>query len=171
MAETKVSKVGILLVTRNKDGKLVAVLQRRGQYNHEKDWEPKSFPGGCQLTAAGRTNEGESPVGALFREIIEELGDRISVSMSFSYFQRKHICGDATGEKFTIAMLVPRQTLGDIRWHPSTGGPVFVDAKAVSEIKNLLDFDKVTGVTDSRIIAMFPDEKEVVRKALEIIWE
>lgn len=174
MAKEKESKVGLLIVTRTKEGELVAVLQRRGPNNHEKDWERESFSGGCQLTAAGRVNENESPGYALLREIEEELGKDIQEKIAVGFCnssQCQRVFGDDTGEKYTIAMLVSRDVLDLIRWHPSTGGLVFVDAEGASKIQNLRDFDKMVGVTDLNVVAMFPDEKEVVRQALEIKWD
>ena len=122
------------------------------------------------MTSAGKVGDDEDPRDAIWREGKEELGiDIVAVLFSESN-QRRLISGDDTGEKYTFAILVSRSTLDLIRWHPATGGLVFVDAESVSKIQNLKDFDKATGVTDLNTVAMFSDEKEVVRKALEIDW-
>jgi 8-oxo-dGTP pyrophosphatase MutT (NUDIX family) len=172
MANEKVKKVGLLIITRTKEEKLVAVLQRRSHQNHEKDWGDKSFPYGCQLTAAGRVNDDESPEYALSREIEEELGSEISNQVALTASNPcQRFYGDDTGEKYTFAMFVDRKILDLIRWHPSTGGPVFVDLEGVTKIQNLRDYDKAIGVIYTDVVAMFPDEKEVVRQALEFKWD
>ncbi|GEM_PF-350157 len=64
---------GLLIMTELPNYGLVAVLQRRGEFNHEK-MGPESFPGAMQLTVWGGVEESESMPGALFREIQEEMG-------------------------------------------------------------------------------------------------
>lgn len=86
MSEKKRRMVGLLVMTEMPDGELVAVLQRRGEFNHEKlegilshkrpvsaGWS-ESFPGGYSLTVWGGMEDGETSIQAMIREVQEEMG-------------------------------------------------------------------------------------------------
>ena len=144
---------------------LVAILQRRGKFNHEK-MKPESFPGGCQLTVWGGAEEKETPARALWREIVEEAGwvwatdfrilknsgkravqleDSLSVSVWGAYF--------------------PPESLETLRLNASTGGIVMVKEDDLEKIRDLKgDFQRDAGVPDLATIAMFNDAKEVLAK-------
>jgi hypothetical protein len=64
---------GLLLVI-SLDGKLMAILQRRGEFNHET-MSPESWPGACQVTVHGKAIVGEELGTAIKRETIEEIGE------------------------------------------------------------------------------------------------
>ena len=166
MAEIKKRKsVGLLLVIRNSEGELEAVLQRRGRYNHEKDWCRESCPGCCQVTVHGGVEDGETTVDALLREIKEELGKKF-LKLFIFHEDFPRLLESDSDMPMTFTMLVPKTALSLIRLGPSSGGIDFVNIRDIKNIKNIMDFDKVIGVTDCNIIAMFPDEIEAIEKAL-----
>ncbi len=166
VAEIKKRKsVGLLLVIRNSEGELEAVLQRRGRYNHEKDWGRESRPGGCQVTIHGGVEDGETTMEALFREIKEELGKEFLNLVIFWEEPPRLLEGDSD-VSMTYAMFVPKTALSLIRLGPSSGGIDFLKIGDVKNIKNILDFDKVIGITDYNTVAMFPDEIKAVEMAL-----
>lgn len=86
---------------------LVAVLQRRGEFNHEKlekilkgedqDEFGESFPGGCNLTVWGGMKENETPVdlakfdkniGIMDRSVIALYGDcKQAIKNAFAIFK------------------------------------------------------------------------------------
>lgn len=73
VADCKKRSVGLLVITHVNSIGLVAVLQRRGEFNHET-MAPETYSGACQLTAHGKVEVGEFFVDALLREVREELG-------------------------------------------------------------------------------------------------
>ena len=70
--------VGLLVMTELPEMGLVAVLQRRGEFNHEK-MGPETYPGAFQLTAWGGMKDEETPHEAMLREVEEELGEEVFV--------------------------------------------------------------------------------------------
>lgn len=171
MAETKKRAVGLIILTEiPARGGLVAVLQRRGLVNHEKDWNNESFPGACQVTVHGELEGVESFTEALEREVLEELGEEFQAAVYNSGKMNgfKLIVRVKTDRKEveTFGLFVQREILNLVRLGPSTGGLRFVTRNA--EISDLNEFRKDDGVTHSSIVAMFPDEIEAVRKAFEI---
>lgn len=95
---TKRRVVGLLVMTELPEMGLVAVLQRRGEFNHEK-MGPESFPGALQLTVWGGMEDDETPYGAMLREAEEELGKDVLSMLD-----------DPTGKAALDAVL--RQQLG-----------------------------------------------------------
>ncbi|MDP3999673.1 MAG: NUDIX domain-containing protein [bacterium] len=166
--------VGLVMITEIPEMGRVAVLQRRGEFNHEK-MGPESWPGGCQVTAHGKVEENETFERALFREIVEELGENLKHALmalrSSDDMPMREVMRSEKGrhEKVTLAVKVPMDFLGYIRLGPSSGGLVLLPETRLDEIKWLTDFGKDVGVTDRRIIAMFPDEIEAVRRAFEVL--
>lgn len=161
--------VGLVIVTSDPRGGKVAVLQRRGMINPEKDDLRESYPGGCQVTCHGKLEDLElqEPGGymvALLREAAEELGPEFCSWLMGRTSQFRPL--NDSGEIRNFGLYVPEtRFLSHIQLGPSTGGLVLVGS--VDGIKNLKDFDKATGVTNIGTIAMFPDDKEAVRLALE----
>ena len=172
MAETTKKSVGLIIVTHDKEGRPVAVLQRRGRRNHEKDWEPESRPGGCQASVHGGLEADETYEKALYRETTEELGEDFADMFldQQSPLEYLTLIVDENGVQ-TFARFIAREHLSRIRWGPSSAGADFVYLEDVPKIQNLCDFDKNEGVTDSRIIAMFPDEKKAVEIALSLFTD
>ena len=169
MAKTKIKmSVGLVVVTHDLNGNLVAVLQRRGPYNHEKAWVRENYPGGCQVTVHGGVGEDETVDRALFRETVEELGP----TFAHKCLNCGHPLGGLTqvfndGEVLTFARYVDRGELSHIRWGPSSGGIEFVSAEDIPDISDLGFYDKNLGVIHLNNIAMFPDEIRAVKIALD----
>lgn len=158
--------VGLLVIVKvGNEG--MAVLQRRGEFNHEK-MGPESWPGGCQVTVLGGGRAGETPLQAMWREISEELGERVTDFMLLRNFLVKLLDKEeGNQQKKIFGVIESNYLLTIIRLHPSTGGLVLLPESKVEEIQDLTQFDKKEGVTDRKVIAMFPDEIEAVRKAFE----
>lgn len=179
MADAKKMSVGLIILTDVPSMGRVAILQRRGEFNHEK-MGPESYPGGCRVTAHGKCEVGESFCKAIDREIVEELG----LAAAGLIRHEDALLHDDEGKSIyqeiikvegeekvvlTYGVVLPSKYLfGGIQLGPSSGGLVLVHEDQVDNIQDLTKFDKKEGVTDRRVIAMFPDEKEAVKKAFEM---
>lgn len=166
MAEKKRS-VG-LIVTTEIDGELVAILQVRGTFNPEK-MKPESWPGACQVTVHGGCNTGENESDALMRETDEELGND-ATDFIIPCLANAKIVFKAEDEKKAVTTTAMRVLNPDflkaIRLHAGSGGIRLVSKDDLPKIQDLSKFDKTEGVIDRRVIAMFPDELEALKKAL-----
>ena len=172
MAEKR--SVGLVVLTEIPGIGPVAVLQRRGEFNHEK-MGPESFPGACQVTCHGKVEEGEDQLKALFREIREELGEDMEALLSLALAGNKMliVSQEQTEEKIvsTWAAIVGEEFFDILRLGPSTGGLRLVRKEDVENIQilDLKDPDqKRDGVTDRRVTAMFADEKRAIKRAFAL---
>lgn len=150
------------------DGVDFCILQRRGSFNTEK-MKPESYPYGCQVTCHGAVEDGEDFYSALRRELQEELGRAAQEWLtSVSFITLSH---HETEEKevmtFGVKVDEAKSLLQRITLGPSSGGILLL--KQGEEILDLRSYSKTEGVTDTHVIAMFPDEKESVRKAFELL--
>lgn len=145
-------------------GGLCAVLQVRGEFNHEK-LGPESYPGACQITVHGKCEEGEWLPTALMREIREELGPGIHNSIR----QMSELNRVETEEKLVInyGCRLSAEIIKFIQLSASTGGIRLLRREDVEKIVDLKKFDKKEGVRDRSVTAMFADEKEAVRLAFK----
>lgn len=163
----------------------VAVLQKRGEFNHEK-MRSESYPGGCQLTVHGGLKPDESVVEGLLRESHEEMGHDFEQMLSrlignpdvFEVVMENTILNgvalvnhaeDESSEIFNFAVRLPYRFLNDVRLGPSSGGICLVRQEDVKGIVDLRSFNKVEGVNSRSIVAMFPDAKKAVQKAFEVL--
>lgn len=149
----------------------VAVLQRRGEFNHEKLGQ-ESWPGGCQVTVHGGVEENETSERALVREITEELGEDFLDCLGIGDIlgAEKVMCSEKGREEVTTyALKLSVEALCRIRLGPSSGGLVLLPESRLQEVRWLSEFSKSEGVTDRRVIAMFPDEKEAVSLAFAAV--
>lgn len=157
--------VGLEVLTRLPEAnELTAILQIRGEFNHE-NMGPESYPGGCQITVHGKLEDGETEVMALFREIREELGD--SAYMQFYYVRHNWMSLNQTEMTTNFGIFLESDFLKCLRLSPSSGGIRLITRAQVEQIQDLRQFDKKVGVTDRGITAMFADEKEALRLAFE----
>lgn len=159
-------------------GGLNAVLQERGKFNHEEN-RPESWPGACQVTAHGKCTEGESIKDGLMREIYEELGaamaEVIADVAAHNVVELNRVETDEKlvvtfGCRFAAYTIFGEDPFKDnvFRLHESSGGLRMVNRQGVDKIVDLAkNFNKVDGVKDPEITAMFADEKEAVRLAFE----
>ncbi|MES3032297.1 MAG: NUDIX domain-containing protein [Patescibacteria group bacterium] len=170
---TKKKSVGIQLLAKDAGGKLVAILQVRAKWNAEKSC-PESWPSMCQVTAHGKLEEGEDFLQALFRETQEELGDEIAVLVKKLHQNGKlvELTNLDTPEKqvITYGAIVDENVYKEMitrEKKASFGGFRVIKINDVKKITDLKHIDRNAGVTDAKIIAMFPDEKEAVKIAFE----
>jgi hypothetical protein len=174
--EVKKKSVGLIILTEIESlGGWVAILQRRGEFNHEK-MAPESFPGACQVTAHGKCDNGESEDRALWREIREELGLQFEASL---YYYMKGGGGvlfkiltekETDKEKvMTFGVVIPAKLIGNMRLNASSGGLKIVKKQEVlaGHIVELIKTDREHGIPNMAITAMFPDERDAVVKAFE----
>lgn len=185
MSEKK-RAAGLLVMTELPGMGLVAVLQRRGEFNHEK-MGPESFPGAMQLTAwGGMKDDEEYPLTAALRECEEEIGkeatsfvvDRITFLVrhpddpekprSLEYVQEIYYFEDEKKLGVAFAVKLPCEFLQEIRLGPSSGGIRLLKEEEIEKIQDLKNFDKVAGVTDRNVLAMFADAKETIQKAFAL---
>ena len=185
MADQKRS-VGLVVTTVLPDGTTVAVLQIRGEINPEKLPRKvhESWPGGCQVTAHGRWQEGESDdTVALWREVSEELGPQVAQRVR-EHFDDLQPIYDSTrpGEEVvhTYHLELPWQFLQEVRLGPASGGLRLVTAVEAANIFDLREFVQQEGAPTrlfaatpalkyvGKLTAMFPDEREAVQRALRV---
>ena len=167
----KKQSVGIQLLSIDTSGIFEAILQVRPRWNSEKN-TTESYPGACQVTAHGKLEQGEDFLQALFREVGEELGeDAVTVVKRLSdNKQLKELVNLETSEKHIITYggIVEKEIwdkIADKEKSPTFGGFKMIKYDQIEKIADIRTFDKIIGVIDENIIAMFPDEKEAVKLA------
>lgn len=158
----------VVLTNISSYGGLVAVLQVRGDFNHEK-MAPESFPGACQITAHGKCEGGESVRDGLLREIREELGDEFANLISVNFNERNELNRVETEDKLVVnyGVVLPPDFLKNLQLTASSGGIRFIREDQLDCVANLKTFDKVVGVKDRSVTAMFGDEVDALRLAFE----
>ncbi|MEI7709627.1 MAG: NUDIX hydrolase [bacterium] len=168
--------VGLQLLSKNTNGELVAILQVRAKWNAEKN-APETFPGACQVTVHGKLEEGEDFIEALLREVAEELGKEIvpHVQKLIDTQNLKELITNQTPEKhvITYGALVGTDILNILinrEVNDSFGGFKIITQKEIAQIVDMKTIDKIEGVTDQKTIAMFPDEKQAVSRAFELLF-
>lgn len=173
MSDKKKKGVGVQLLGKNATGELVAILQVRAPWNAEKN-APESYPGACQVTAHGKLEADEDFMQALFREVTEELGDEITPFIQTLYREGRLVelvnNDSAEQQNITFGAVIGEdlfKILSSKEKNRSFGGFKLVRRNEIEKIVDLREFDKTIGVTDEKIIAMFPDEKEAIKIAFE----
>ncbi|MBI2627681.1 NUDIX domain-containing protein [Candidatus Nomurabacteria bacterium] len=173
MTIKKKKAVGAQLLSKNIDGELVAILQVRAKWNAEKN-APESWPGACQVTAHGKLEKGENFLEALMREVEEELGNEMVpiIKQLSKTGKLMELVNNDSQEKqiITYGVIVKEnvfQTLMKKQKSPSFGGFKIIQKENIDKIVDIKTIDKITGVTDENIIAMFPDHKEVLKIAFQ----
>ncbi len=140
---------------------------------------PESWPGGCQITVHGEVKPKEDILNGLFRETREELGEigwwaiqqeSFRLQSSGSIAGRLKLLWEDRNDEKTVASyglhFEEPFILKALRITASSGGIRLLRQHEIAEIKDLRDFKKDEGVTDRRIVAMFPDEARVVAEAM-----
>ena len=184
----KKRSVGLILIIDVPGYGRVAVLQKRGEFNHET-MKPESWPGACQVTVHGGRNDGDSyPYGTLLRETGEELsedfldalyvycfGEEVDLDnppeLDFKEITTEVAAVDTdTQEARTYAMYVSDPgVLKSIRLNASSGGLRLVTEFQIECAHSLEDgFNKYDGVRVRDFIAMFPDELDAIKKAFAL---
>lgn len=72
-----------------------------------------------------------------------------------------------TEDVANFGVYLPSEFLKVIHLHSASGGLKYIAKGQIAEIKDIRSFDKQLGVTDRRLIAMFPDEIEALKLAFE----
>lgn len=148
---------------------LTALLSVRGRYKSDRNL--KSYPGGCQVTAHRGAVSIFRPDNLTLRELVKDLGIRFYNE----FFRRLKDNGgfhkitivEREGIQFiTYCVMIDSDLIDLIERSWTSGGFRMVHYDTIDHIKNLLDFNHTIGVTDNRLIAMFPDEA----KALKMVF-
>lgn len=169
------------------DGRLVAVLRRRGKFNPEKDWGKESYPGACQVTAHGKVKDGETSICALIREVREELGDEfarfvVEKGMKLIPGERSGLREvDVDGPMKLIShtnhedhlilnwgIYANRSLLNCIRLHPETGNIEFIAKEDLRFVGLLQPYHKEKGINSLSSITMFESEIDVTLRAFDL---
>ena len=184
----KKRSVGLVMLTDVPGYGRVAVLQKRGEFNHET-MKPESWRGACQVTVHGGFNEGDGyPFGTLLRETGEELsedfldalyvycfGEEVDLDnppeLDFGKITTEVAVVDTDAQEArTYAMYIDDpNVLMSIRLNASSGGLRLATEYQIECAHSLKDgFNKDDGVRDRDLIAMFPDELDAVKKAFAL---
>jgi len=170
--DTKKKAVGVILLSKDEKGELVAILQVRSKWNAEKN-APESWPGACQVTAHGKLEEGENFMQALLREVGEELGEEM-VPVIKELADKKRLV-ELTNYDTTEIQIITHGAIVDTdilnmllnkKKTNSFGGFKLIKQSDVDKIIDIKTIDKITGVIDENMIAMFPDTKKLCKLLL-----
>jgi hypothetical protein len=160
--------VGLWVMTEVPNVGLAAVLQRRGKVNPETGG-PESYPGGYQPTVFGGVEKNESIPMALNRETREGLGDRFWLALlgGTALYLIKEVYRSESDERldFHHAVKVPPEFL---KYIPSSDRFKCLRRDEIDSIQDLTKFDRREGVANAKIIAMFPDCIEALKKTFEL---
>ncbi len=138
----------------------------RGRWNTEKN-KPETWPGGCQVTAHGKLKEGETFFGALWREMIEELGERFARTVSTESLVEVSRHGEGDDTVVTYATLIDYSLVAAIEPGEDSGGIRELRHEEVTAIQVLRGSDETAGVP-TEVTAMFGDERKAVEKAFAL---
>lgn len=166
--------------------RLTAILQRRGRWNHEENFGPESWRGGCQPTVCGRVEESDGPgfYAALRRETAEEIGvgleelDKIFGTRPMFLVDylpptRPAAQGEPRNgmESFDFALPVRPEALGRIRWHFGSGGAELVAQDRLASIVDIKTLIAKEEEVAPPTIAMSARDIEVLRKGFSMLLE
>ena len=161
---------GLLVISRDELG-IFALLQRRGEWDYEHNrWE--SYPSGCQVTCSGGVeNEDEKDTRrTMLREADQELGPAFTqhiLAAGPQHLMRVRTESMNREADFYWVELAPEK-LADIRLHPSSGG--LVRFRPGRDMRNMyLECTREEGVLDRTVIAAYPETKQAVERAFEIV--
>lgn len=112
--------VGLLIMTRL-NGELVAVLQRRGEFNHEI-MGPESWPGACQITVHESLKGAESFEIGLNRGTYEEMGNETFLAVLKANTQLLSEVNLPDKQVKIFGVFLPPEFLKNVQLGPSSGG-------------------------------------------------
>lgn len=159
--------VSLLVFTRNENGELVVVLQKRGLYDYEKG-EKQSYAGAFQTSCHGGVEE---PLEALYRECGEELGEVFTselppdeiISISAS---DPELAAYLDGKKLVLnyIIFIPLSLVHKIVFAPSADEDlILLREEEIERIQPLTKADR--DVVQSDVMKMFPDAIETLKQA------
>lgn len=151
--------VGLFVFTRI-DGELVAICQRRGDYDYAKG-QKETWAGLLQPTCHGKLREGESYEDALWREAEEELGDTFFLS-------DENLMTLVDGEIRTYGFMLQASVIGDMRLQPVTGGLVRITRRQADGMQPPKSEFRANGVPPGAPPVMFEDQIQALRKGFEV---
>lgn len=150
-----------VFATNPTDGKLVAILQQRGPWDHEQQ-KSQSFAGCYQLAVHGKT---ETPREAVLREAHEELG------LAFAELTAQTDVAVINGVAVTAAeqvlhflTLVPFDWLSQIELHKSASRYVLITVDEVDDLQPINPKLHRSGVDPNGARFMFQDEINALRE-------
>ena len=174
IVDDKKRSVGLLLVADipYRNPRRTVILQRRGEFNQEKDWLPESWPGICQLTVHGRLRECEDTTEGLEREVREELGECFANALKKFIKTKRSMTTlnslyNSKESVVNFGIRIDQTLLDKIRLHPSSGGLILLTGDQLASVR-VLDpskFDKKLGVFERNAIVMWPEELQAVKFA------
>jgi len=143
------------------EGEMVAVCQRRGEYNFEeldRFGRVESWRNGLQPFVAGKMKQGETSHQTLTREIAEEAGYKFFNEI-FPYLENQAPL--LIGPAAHWGIVIKPQEMQLVAWHSSSGGARIIRRDEVNGIQDLKEFKKHLAVSMD-MNAMFVDEKEAM---------
>ena len=162
--------VGLVLLTEVPDLGISAVLRERGFYNFEET-KFESWPGACQVTVHGKLGPNETFMQALRCETEEELGSRFLNAFwpvhHNNMVEVVHLLTDKK-EVLIYAAKIDFCLLNLIRLCPDSGSIRFLLRHELGSVRDIRDYTKEDGAWNRALVAMFPDEKEAVKRAFEL---
>lgn len=151
------------------NGKLHAILQKRGRFNVEKMGR-ESIPGLCQVSVHGGLRKNETFEKGLKRETREEMPGLKVQFISLTELSHEE---NEKMEAITYGFVSEKDLetlLKSIHLHSGTGGLEIITAEDLPSIQTLNNpisaEDKLNGVTDGSI-KMFPDELNALKKGFD----
>jgi hypothetical protein len=152
--------------------KLIAVLQRRGQFSTER-MKPSFFPGCLQVTCHGKLDEDEDFLEALGREVNEELGSKFAGTCQsdikvLETIDKVEMTNTSEKEVITFGALVPAEYIKLIRLGPDSGGLQYFRKERFEKTVLPITKDMKIFGPEHNLPYMFQDEIEAVKKAFNL---
>jgi hypothetical protein len=164
MKEKKKAHYGVVILTHHPEKGKVAILRVRGQLR--SNGKPELYPGSCQITFQLR-HEKRTSIPDLFDKKIADFFGLLEVltHRKLTFLNKKELPDKVV---VNYGLFLP--------WDPiktklSEHGACirYAAEEDLLRIKNIKDFDKGHGVTDSSITAMFSDEASALADAFKKI--
>lgn len=158
-------------------GKLHALLQRRGPYNHETG-ESETWANSYQPTASGGVEPNEEvDYGVILREAGQEIGFVATLRIAISIANGNNLQLIATSKTadhrhiITYAIEMPVEIIPEIALNPSTGGIRPITKEDLDKLKVLEPKDKEGVTCNNTEIFMFEHNVMAVKSAFVFFGE